>query len=80
MTEYIEFNHGNFPVRELVLPSIGRAKISTRRLNNELMTETGGYVSKLAELIDHDIFYFVEDCQIHLNKNELVLLILKEYV
>ena len=73
----IEFEGKKYPTLILNFP-FGERRISIQKLNENLMNSDGSYVSENARLVDEEIFYFVEDEQINLSKDELVQLILSQ--
>ena len=75
--ETVKFNEKEYPTLLLHFP-FGERKISVSKLNDNLMNEDGSYVSENARLVDEDIFYFVDEEDLKLNKDELVQLILSE--
>ena len=75
--ETIKFNEKKYPALLLNFP-FGERMISVAKLNDSLMNEDGSYVSENARLVDEDIFYFVDEEDLNLNKDELVQLILSE--
>lgn len=76
--ELIKFKGNEYPSLIINFP-FGERKISTTKLNDSLMNYAGGYVSEEARFIDEQIFYFVEEEDIHhLQKKELVEMILSE--
>ena len=75
--EIIKFNQREYPTLLLNFP-FGERRISVAKLNDDLMNEDGSYVSENARLVDEDIFYFVDEEDLKLNKDELVQLILSE--
>lgn len=74
----LEFDKQSFPVRKLDLTGFGEVFISTTSLSEKLINSNCGYYSDSARIIDEKVFYYVEDSQIFLNKNDLKLLILNE--
>lgn len=76
--EHINFKNKLFPLREVQLSESNNVFISTVDLNNLLMTETGSFVSKEAELIDEGIYYYVEPYQFFLSNKKLLKLIAEE--
>lgn len=76
--DYINFQNKKFPLRELEIYNSNSVFISTTELNNLLMTVNGCYVSNEAELIDENIYYYVEPHQISLSDKKLQKLIVKE--
>ncbi len=76
--EQINFQNKLFPLREVQLSKSNNVFISTVDLNNLLMTETGNYVSKEAELIDEGIYYYVELYQFFFSDKKLLKLIVEE--
>ena len=75
--ETIKFNQREYPTLLLNFP-FGERRVSVAKLNDNLMNEDGSYVSENARLVDEDIFYFVDEEDLNLNKDELVELILSE--
>ncbi|MBY8963983.1 hypothetical protein KJK34_14585 [Flavobacterium sp. D11R37] len=53
----------------------GEVLISVEELNDILLDDEGGYVSKEAEFVDQQIFYFVSNIEIDLPIPELTELI-----
>ena len=76
--KHINFQKQIFPLRELEISNSKSVFISTMDLNNLLMTENGGYVSREAELIDETIYYYVELTQILFSSKKLLKLIVEE--
>lgn len=70
--EFITFQNQNFKVREIEISEFGNVLISTNSLNELLLNEDGSYSSKEAQVIDEQIFYFVEDYEIDLDKEGLI--------
>ena len=70
MTEYIRLNEKQYPIREMWLNEYGMyATISSEELNDDLMGNSGRYVSEKARAIDERIFFFVPAALIH-NESE----------
>ena len=74
----IRFQDKTFKSRELSLPEFGEVLISTTELNNLLIDKTGSYSSTEAQLIDDQIFYFVEENEIELQDKDLESLIISQ--
>lgn len=74
----IIFQNINYKIRELNLPKFGDVLISTTSLNEKLFDLTGKYVSDEALLIDEQIFYFVEECEIDNDLSILTELLLTQ--
>jgi hypothetical protein len=68
----IQFQNREFKVREIELPEFGNVFISTNSLNELLLNEGGSYISDEAEMVDEEIFYFVEGNEIELSEEELI--------
>ena len=75
--EKINFEGKEYPLILLDFP-FGERKISSEKLNENLMSLDGRYVSEKARLIDEGIFYFVSEDHLKLDKVELAKLILSE--
>ncbi|WP_207759824.1 hypothetical protein [Flavobacterium cyanobacteriorum] len=54
------------------MPEVGEVLVSVVSLNELLMTEEGDYVNEKAQLIDEQIFYFVNDDEIDLPVKSLM--------
>jgi hypothetical protein len=76
--ESIKFQSKIFPLKELEISNSNSVLISTTELNNLLMIENGGYVSREAEMIDEAIYYYVEPNQILFSNKKLLKLIVEE--
>lgn len=75
--ETIKFNGIEYPVLQLNFP-FGERTISIENLNENLMNVDGSYVSESAQVIDEKIFYFIDEKNLSLSKNDLIQLILSE--
>jgi len=75
--ELIKYKGEKYPTVIINFP-FGERKISTTKLNDSLMNNDGSYVSEEARFIDEQIFYFVEEEDIYLQKKELAKMILSE--
>lgn len=79
MIETISYKNIEYPMRTIVLPSWGVVTISTIELSVKLLTsDSGNYVSKQAQHIDEQIFYYVDKNVIDLSEIDLQKQILKE--
>ena len=76
--ETISFNNDTFKIKELELPEFGNVLISTADLNKLLFNSSGSYVSREAEIIDDQIFYYVERKEIDLSNKKLKDILLNE--
>ena len=76
--ETIIFRNQEFRIKEIDLPSFGEVIISTNKLSSLLFNDEDKYVNKEAELIDDEIFYYVEENEIGLSDFELIPLIEKD--
>jgi hypothetical protein len=74
----IIFQNISYKIRELNLPKFGDVLISTTSLIEKLFDLTGKYVSEEALLIDEQIFYFVEECEIDNDLSILTELLLNQ--
>ncbi len=68
----ITFQNQNFKGREIEISEFGNVLISTNSLNKLLMNEDGSYSSNEAQVVDEQIFYFVEDHEIDLDEEVLI--------
>ncbi|OYQ37020.1 hypothetical protein CHU92_08985 [Flavobacterium cyanobacteriorum] len=68
----ISFNNMDFKSRVVYMPEVGEVLVSVVSLNELLMTEEGDYVNEKAQLIDEQIFYFVNDDEIDLPVKSLM--------
>ena len=59
----ITFRGEEFPVREIFLPEDGWVLIATQDLEDRLISDNGEYVSKEAQSVDEEIFFYVEDAE-----------------
>lgn len=75
--ENIKFKGVEYPILQLNFP-FGERIISTEKLNDNLMNTDGTYVSEIAQLIDEKIFYFIDEENLSLPKDDLIRLILSE--
>ncbi len=73
----IAFEGEEYPSLQLTF-AFGERQVSTEKLNNNLMNLDGSYVSEYARLIDENIFYFVDEEDLKLDRDELIQLILSE--
>lgn len=71
----ITFLNKQFRVRKIKLPDLGYVLISTTNLNDVLMVNGSEYVSDVAQKIDEQIYFFVEENEIELNKKELTKIV-----
>ena len=62
----ILFNHQHYPIRDAFLKEFGNVLIATTELSKHLMTEDGSYISKEAQFVDEQIFFFVSPDEINL--------------
>lgn len=62
----IAFDNKNFKTRLVETEDFGEVLISVEELNDILLDDEGGYVSKEAEFVDEQIFYFVSKSEIDL--------------
>lgn len=78
--DLINFQNREFKVREIELPDLGYVFISTVNLNDALMNNGSDYVSKEAQNIDEQIYFFVEQNEIELSEKDLVKLVILETI
>lgn len=71
----LKFQNTEYRIRKIETPELGNVLISTISLNNALLNNGSGYVSKEAQHIDEEIYFFVEDNEIELQDTELINLI-----
>lgn len=71
----ITFNNKNFKTRLVETEDFGEVLISVEELNDILLDYEGAYISKEAEFVDQQIFYFVSDNEIDLPAEKLAKLI-----
>lgn len=76
----IIFEDNIYPVREIHHPKYGLVLIGNMTLLDQLMDEKGDWVSYEAEMVDEQIYFYVEDYQMYLNKHELKKLVTKNFV
>lgn len=74
----ISFQNRKFKLREIELPEIGNVLISTTSLNELLLNKDENYVSNEANIIDENIYFFVDNKEIELSYPDLLNLIIKE--
>lgn len=74
----IRFNKRNYSTRSLRFPLLGELTVASTVLNDRLMTKDGGYVSKEAQYIDEQIFYFIPPCDFKLDDRDLARKIVRE--
>ncbi len=58
---YVELRGTKYPTRDINLPEYGWVTVSTEKLNDDLFTEAGDYVSNAAKVLDEDLFFFVPE-------------------
>ena len=73
----IKFKELTYPLKNVSF-SFGDRLISTVKLNHNLLSEAGDYVSEKARIIDEQIFYFVEEEDLNLSEKEIASKILIE--
>lgn len=78
--DIINFQNKEFKVREIELPDLGNVFISTANLNDALMNNGSDYISKEAQNIDEQIYFFVEENEIELTEKDLVKLVILETI
>jgi hypothetical protein len=74
----VRFQNIEFKIREIDLPQWGNVLISITGLNEKLMSEGGSYVSEIANVIDDQIFYYVDETQIVCSEEELIQILTLE--
>lgn len=78
--DVIKFQNREYKLREIELPEVGSVSISTANLNNALMNNGNNYVSKEAQSIDEEVYFFVEENEIELNDVDLINLISSQVI
>jgi hypothetical protein len=76
--EKIKFQNKEYKVREIELPKIGYVFVSTVNLNGALTNKGRDYVSKEAQNIDEQLYFFVEENEIEFNEEDLCSLVYRE--
>ena len=71
----INFQNKEFKIRKIELPEFGNVFISVISLNELLLNKNGGYISEEANIIDEQIFYYVDDFEIEFDDEVLIKLI-----
>ncbi len=71
----IEFQKKEYKIREIELPDLGYFFISTASLNDALMNNGTDYVSEEAQIIDEQIYFFVEEHEIEWAEKDLIKLV-----
>jgi len=74
----IKFETKTFKIREIDLPKFGNVVISTTTLNQLLMNDDGGYTSNEAEMVDEQIFYFVDENELEYEQGKLIKLVSRQ--
>lgn len=74
----IRFENKVFKIRKIDLPEFGNILISTTNLNQLLMNEDGGYTSGEAEIVDEQIFYFVDENEIEYEQDKLIKMLSRQ--
>ena len=73
--DVLKFQNIEYKIREIELPGLGNVLISTTSLNNALLNNGSYYISKEAQSLDEEIYFFVGDNEIELQDTELINLI-----
>lgn len=77
MTGSIHFNGKDYPIRKLDLgEELGILTVASTTLDRLLMTKVENYVSKEAQYIDEQIFYFISASDFRLSDEKLTQKIL----
>lgn len=71
----LKFQNTEYKIRKIETPELGNVLISTISLNTSLLNNGSAYVSKEAQQIDEEIYFFVEDNEMELQDTELINLI-----
>lgn len=71
----IKFKNKEYKLREIELPELGNVFISTTSFNDALLNNGSDFVSKEAQIIDEEIYFFVEENEIEFNEADLVKLV-----
>jgi hypothetical protein len=76
----IKFQNKEYRIREIELPGLGIVLISTTNLSDALMNNGSDYVSDVAQNIDEEIYFFVEENEIEMDEVDLANLICQQAV
>jgi hypothetical protein len=76
----IVFQKSEYPIREVEIPNFGNIIVSTINLSDKLLNKGYCYVSEKAQLIDEQIFYYVDLEQMKLSDKEIAKIILSEII
>jgi hypothetical protein len=76
----IVFQKSEYPIREVKIPNFGNVIVSTINLSDKLLNKGYCYVSEKAQLIDEQIFYYVDLEQMKLSDKEIAKIILSEII
>ncbi len=76
----IKFQNKEYRIREIELPGLGIVLISTTNLSDALMNNRSDYVSDVAQNIDEEIYFFVEENEIEMDEVDLANLICQQAV
>jgi hypothetical protein len=71
----LKFQNTEYKIRKIETLELGNVLISTINLNTALLNNGSAYVSKEAQRIDEEIYFFVEDNEMDLQDTELINLI-----
>lgn len=77
-TDPVQFNGETYTRRVIHVNGFGDRIIAGTSLQEELLTEDGSYVSVEAQLIDEEIFFYIEDKYLNCSDMQLAKYVLKQ--
>jgi RNase H-fold protein (predicted Holliday junction resolvase) len=77
-TDPVQFNGETYARRVIHVNGFGDRIIAGTSLQEELLTEDGTYVSAEAQLIDEEIFFYIEDKYLNCSDMQLAKYVLKQ--
>ncbi len=75
----IIYNNNYYKSKDLFLPFFGTVLIATTSLLSFLIDENYEYTSEFAQVLDEQIFFFVDDEAINLSDKQLINIIKKQF-